>query len=176
MRMYTRWAAAAVLLAGLASALPLHAAAVQLAPVTIAAPLQAALHERYGSDEGAVLKAAVTERLVRSLKAAGASLDAGAPLRIEVSIEDAAPTHPTRHQLALNPGLDFWRSVSLGGAHLRAVLRSADGRELERVDFDHYAPTLDLVSPSADAWGDARVTIERFSDQVVKVWQRRSGA
>ena len=163
-----------MLLAGLGAALPLCAASVALARVTISAPLRAALHDRFGAEEGAVLEAAVAERLGRSLKVAGASLDAAAALRIEVSIEDATPTHPTRHQLQLNPALDYLRSVARGGAHLRAVLRTADGRVLDSVEYDHYAMSLDETSLSADAWGDARLTIERFSEQVVKSWRRHA--
>src|SRR5258706_16396274 len=94
---------ALVLLAGLCVGFPGQAAAVRLAPATVGAGLQKALHDRYGVAEGPVLQAAVAERLGHELKAAGATLDDSAALRIEVSIEDAVPTHPTRHQLKLNP-------------------------------------------------------------------------
>ena len=138
--------------------------------------MQLALHDRYGAEEGAVLQAVVADWLARSLKAAGASLTEGAPLRIEVSIDDAVPSHPTRHQMDQSPGLDPVRSISLGGARLHAVLRDASGRVLDHVDYDHYARTLEEVSLSGDAWGDARVTIERFSALVAKSWRRHAGA
>jgi hypothetical protein len=162
------------LLAGLGAAFPSHAAAVLVAPIAVGARLQAALHDRYGIAEGPVLQSAVAESLGRALKAAGATVDDSAALRIEVSIEDAMPTHPTRHQLDLNPSLDPLRSVSRGGARLRAVLRGADGMEMDHVDYDDYAMSLDQVSPSGDAWADARVTIQRFAAQVAKAWRRVS--
>lgn len=161
-------------LGGLLVALPLGAEAVKLPPVTIAPSLQSALIERYGADERAVLGEAVTRSLERAFKAAGASLDDAAPLRIEVSIEDAVPTHPTRWQLQRNPSLDYLRSVSRGGAHLVAVLRGADGQVIDRVDYDHYAMSIEDASLSGSAWGDAMLTIDRFATQVVKAWRRHA--
>jgi hypothetical protein len=174
MRARTQAFTALALLAGFAAAFPSYASAVRIAPVTVGAGLQKALHDRYGDREGPVLQAGVADSLSRELKSAGATLDDAAPLRIEVSIEDAMPTHPTRHQLELNPSLDPLRSVSRGGARLHAVLRGADGKEMDHVDYDDYAMSLDTVSPSGDAWADARVTIQRFSAQVAKAWRRVS--
>ena len=176
MNRHTGLVATIALMAALGAAPPLSAAAVTISPATIGAPMQAALHDRYGAEEGAVLESIVADWLARSLKAAGATLTAGAPLRIEVSIEDALPSHPTRHQMQQSPGLDPVRSISLGGARLQAVLRDASGQVLDHVDYDHYATSLEEVSPSGDAWGDARVTIERFSELVAKSWRRHAGA
>ena len=149
---YARPSVLCVLLLALTVALPLSAATVMLAPATVAAPLQAKLHDRYGAEEAAVLQSVVAEHLSRAFKAAGVTVDTAAPLRIEVSIEDAEPTHPTRHQVELNPSIEPVSSVSRGGAHLRAVLRSADGKEVDHVDYDYYAMSLDTVSAAGDAW------------------------
>lgn len=175
MRRYTRAFFGLVWLAGLGAALPGYASAVRLAPVTVGTALQASLHDRLGDAEGPVLQAEVTDSLGRALRAAGATLDDGAPLRIEVSIEDAVPSHPTRRQVELNPSLDPFRSVSRGGARLRAVLRGADGKEIDHVDYDYYAMSIEQVSPAGDAWADARVTIRRFSAQVARAWRRNAG-
>jgi hypothetical protein len=175
MRARTKRFAALVLMAGSCAAFPGHAAAVRIAPATVGAELRKALHDRYGDREGPVLQAEVAGRLSSELKAAGATLDDSAALRIDVAIEDAVPTHPTRHQMDVNPSLDPLRSVSRGGARLRAVLRGADGKEIDHIDYDHYALSLDQVSPSGDAWADARVSIQRFAAQVAESWRRNSG-
>jgi hypothetical protein len=175
MRARTKRFAALVLLAGSCAAFPGHAAAVHIAPATVGAELRKALHDRYGDREGPVLQAEVAESLGRELKAAGATPDDSAALRIEVSIDDAVPTHPTRHQMEVNPSLDPLRSVSLGGARLRAVLRGADGKEVDHVDYDYHAVAFDQVSPSGDAWADARLTIRRFAAQVARSWRRNAG-
>ena len=73
---------------------------------------------------------------------------------------------PTREQIGREPGLDFVRSRSLGGAELTATLRGADGRSLGRVNYSYYAPTLHLASQAAEAWADARISIQRFATQV----------
>ena len=182
--MRLKWHAAALALIAGISASPLFAAAaattaaataVAIAPVQISASLRKALHDQYGAAEAAVLQEAVAQRLQRALTGAGATVSPSAPVRIDVSIERAVPSHPTRYQMQLNPSLDPMRSISLGGAHLHAVLRGADGKPIDEVDYDHFATSLQEVSPSADAWSDARVTIERFSDLVVKSWRRHAG-
>jgi len=146
------------------------AAAAERDAVAIAESLQKALTAYYGSGEGTVLQRAVTDSLARALKHAG--LASRADLHIEVLLSDARPSHPTRHQLSENPSLDYVRSISLGGATLSAVLRDTNGKELERVSFDRYATALSEVSPSLDAWADARLAIDRFADQVVKAYRR----
>ncbi|MGH8252514.1 MAG: hypothetical protein ACRES2_00630 [Steroidobacteraceae bacterium] len=169
-----------VLIAGLnaatmfaaSAAAPAVTTAVAIAPVKISASFQKALHDQYGAAEGGVLQEAVAERLQRGFKSAGAAISDSAPLRIDVSIERAVPSHPTRYQIQLNPSLDAVRSVSLGGAHLHAVLREADGKLIDEVDYDRFATSFEDASPSSDAWGDARVSIERFSDLVVKSWRQ----
>ena len=172
-----KWVAATLFVVAGFSAAPLFAgAAVAVAPVKIGVPLQKTLHDQYGASDGAVLQEAVAERLQRALISAGASISDSAALRLDVSIERAVPSHPTRYQIQQNPSLDALRSVSLGGAHLHAVLHGADSKVLDEVDYDRFATSLDDVSPSGDAWGDARVSIDRFSDLVAKSWRRHAGS
>lgn len=172
-RHHLAWLLAMV--AALGAAPAVQAATVTLAPVAISAPLQADLSKKYGTDEAAVLTESVRSSVARELKAAGATLADGAPVRIEMTVETAVPTHPTRWQLQQNPSLDYLRSVSRGGARLTAVLRGANGQQLERVEFDRYAPTLREASMSGGAWGDADRAIEGFATQVAKAWRRHAG-
>jgi hypothetical protein len=170
---------AALVLAGAGVLAPpaLEAASVAVAPVTIGESLQAALRERYGTDEGPVLQQAADESLSRALKDAGAPLAgteavAGAgPLRIEVSIEEAVATHPTRRQLTDSPGLDYTRSIARGGARLHAVLRDADGKMIDQLDYDRYALSLQEASLSGGAWGDALLAFDGFAAQVIRSWR-----
>ncbi|HVN98848.1 MAG TPA: hypothetical protein VMT49_02300 [Steroidobacteraceae bacterium] len=177
-RMNDRYPLAGLLVLALAvapgAAPAAQAAAVTLAPVAISAPLQADLAKKYGAGEGPALIESVRSKVERELKDAGASLADGAPVRIEISIESATPTHPTRWQLQQNPSLDYLRSISRGGAHLRAVLRGANGQELERVDYDRYAPSLREASMSGGAWGDADRAIEGFATQLAQAWRRHA--
>jgi hypothetical protein len=147
-------------------------AAVSVAPVAIGATLQQALKDRYGVDEAKDLQQAMTHSLSRSLKGVGAEQSEAAAIRIEVLIDSATPTHPTRRQLNENPSLDYLASVSRGGAELRAVLRNADGQVLDRVAYDYYANTIWEASMSGSAWGDAYIAIDRFADQVARHWRR----
>ena len=151
-------------------------ASVSVGPVAIGELLQKALKEHYGVDEAQDLQQAVTHSLSRSLKEAGAEPGEGGAVRIEVLIDAAMPTHPTRRQLNENPSLDYLRSVSRGGAELHAVLRNADGKVLDRVSYDYYAYSLRDTSRSGGAWGDAYIAIDRFSDQVARHWRQLSAA
>jgi len=172
--MRLKWHAMAFALLAASAAMAATAPAVTIAPVRLSASLQKALHDQYGAAEGAVLQEAVAERLEHALANAGATISASAPLSVDASIERAVPSHPTRYQVQLSPSLDPVRSISLGGAHLHAVLRGADGKPVDEVDYDRFATSLQEASPSADAWSDARVTIDRFSDLVVKSWRRHA--
>jgi hypothetical protein len=140
--------------------------------IHIAEPLQKTLATRYGSEEAQVLQQAVSESVARAMKRAGLT-ELPQP-RTEVLLSDARPTHPTRHQQAENPGIDPVQSRSLGGATLSAVVRDAAGRELERVSTEHYAASLAEVSVSLDPWADARLTIDRFADQLVRAYRRHA--
>jgi hypothetical protein len=167
-----RFSIAAVLALAAAGALTppaLEAASVAVAPVTIGVSLQAALRERYGTDEGPVLQQAMGESLSRALKDAGAA--GAAPLRIEVSIEEAIATHPTRRQLMDSPGLDYMRSIARGGARLHAVLRDADGKMIDQLDYDRYALSLQEASLSGGAWGDALLAFDGFAAQLTHSWR-----
>lgn len=150
-------------------------AVVTIAPVAIGETLQKALKDRYGVDEAQDLEQAVTKSLSRSLKGVGAE-QGGAAIRIEVLIDAATPTHPTRRQMSENPSLDYLASVSRGGAELHAVLRNASGQVLDKVAYDYYAYSIREASMSASAWGDAYLAIDRFADQVAKACQRLSAA
>jgi len=160
----------------LSLALTLTAAAGQDAAggslsIRIAEPLQKALAASYGSEEALVLQQAVSDGVARATRRA--RLDTRPQPRTEVLLSDARPSHPTRHQQSQNPGIDPVHSMSLGGATLSAVLRDADGRELERVSVEHYANSFAEASASLDAWADARLTIDRFADRLVQAYRRQ---
>ena len=134
--------------------------------VTISAALESELANAYGLEEREALRGYVAESLTRAIGRSIAARAAAHGLSVEVVLDDARPTHPTRRQLADDPSIDFLSSVSLGGAALTGAVRSADGRVLARVAYRHFAPDLASVSPAASAWADARVAIEGFAVEV----------
>ena len=106
----------------------------------------------------------------RELAERGATLSEGAPVTVEISIIDAAPNRPTMEQLVDTPGLDAINSVSIGGAELRAVLRSADGRTLSEVTHRRYNYNLADVSGAATTWTEARRAIRQFANKVADAY------
>jgi hypothetical protein len=132
--------------------------------VSFSAQFEAQLRSNYGLDEGEVLRGVIIQALGSALGAPPA--DPMKRISVEVVLESAKPTHPTRLQLAREPGMDFLRSISLGGAELTATLRGANGRELAHVSHSYFAPTLEFASSAGEAWADARRSIQGFAAAV----------
>ena len=123
------------------------------------APAVAAKMQSYGEDQRALLEKAILAAVAQG----GASCPAVVNLEIAVTVEDAAPTHPTPAQLAADPAMSPTLSKSLGGARLRGELRDASHHVLAEVRHEYFAPTLGLGSSSLDPWADARLAIDQFA-------------
>lgn len=144
------------------------AAAALLAPAVRAAQPQTrvafapAVADRmaaYGEGERATLESAIDTALARATRAA--PLPAG--LTIQVTVEDLAPSHPTREQLMANPAADPTRTHFMGGAELSGEVRDAGGHVLTNITHRYFPPTLRLGSASKDPWADARLAIDQFA-------------
>lgn len=136
-------------------------ASAQTVPVTFSPEFQTALEEEYGVREGEILREAVVSAIANELTRRGVSIEG---VTIEVTILDADPNRPTMQQLFETPGLDM-RSISIGGAELRAVVRSASGQVTE-VNHRRYNPSLEDVTAAATPWTEARRAIRQFAVKV----------
>lgn len=165
MRMlFATTAIAALVFAGAASAAP-----VSLQPVSFSPEFQNSLNDELGPREGQILSNDVTAAVSRALAARGATMGAGGAT-IEISIVDADPNRPTLQQLSAQPSLDAGRSVSIGGAELHAIIRSADGAVLSEVNHRSGSYNLaDLVGPPT-TWTDARRAIRQFANKVADAY------
>jgi hypothetical protein len=142
-----------------------------LAPVSFSPEFQASLEDNLGVREGEELREAVTDAVNRALARRGAVAAQGAPLTIEISIVDADPNRPTMQQLAARPGLDYGRSLSIGGAELHAVLRGADGGVISEVSHRRYNYDINEVANfSPTTWSEARRAIRRFAERVADAY------
>ena len=157
--------------AGLAIALaaPASAAPVSVAPVTIEATLQKKFDDDYGAREIAVLQRMVTASISRELTQSGATVGAGAPVTVETTLVNVKPSKPTFQQAVDRPGLDIFRSISLGGAELRARIVGADGATLGEVTYKWYE--YDLYNSFAlTTWSDAQRAINIFAHRVADAY------
>ena len=136
------------------------------------APQVEAQLRRYGSDEGATLRAAI----VSSVQHATARLVIPKGALVRVTLQDVSPTHPTRAQLGDDPSEDQVRTKFLGGAALEGYIQDADQQVLARVSYRHFAPTLALGSASLDPWADARLAIETFAGKLAAACCRAAPA
>ncbi|KAF0182250.1 MAG: hypothetical protein IV086_11010 [Hyphomonadaceae bacterium] len=160
MRLITLAAALSFAFAASAAADP-----VVVRPLAIDAELQKKFEEEYGTREIAELSEAVSQSLASELRQAGGSVADAGPITIETTLVDVKPSKPTLEQLRDKPGLDYFRSVSLGGAELRARLLAADGSVLREVSYDWYETDL-LNTLALGTWSDARRAVRRFADKV----------
>lgn len=166
----------ALILAAAAFAITQTAWAQPVAPeqISFSPEFQTALTEDYGEREGEILRRYVAEAVNDAIARRGVST-AGGPT-IELSIVRAEPNRPTMQQLADRPGLDPIRSISLGGAELRAVLKASDGTVLEEVQHRRFNHTLAELHGVATPWGEARRAIRGFADKVADAYVAHASA
>jgi hypothetical protein len=140
-----------------------------LAPAAMAAEITVSfapefaekLSADYGEKEGEYLADRVRSDLERAIARTG--IDAA---RIEVTILDAKPSRPTFKQAADTPGLDMFRSVSIGGMNLEAVAYDASGAASEPFAYKWYEH--DIRQAGITTWQDARRASSRFASRYVQ--------
>jgi hypothetical protein len=84
--------------------------------------------------------------------------------RIDLVLTDLKPNRPTFQQMAAQPGLDAFRSVSIGGAAIEGAITTADGQVLP-VAYDWYSADLSEVR-GYSTWQDAERAYRRFADRL----------
>ena len=151
------------------------ASAVTLSQISFSPEFQIELDEELGAREGEYLRSAVTEAVSNALTRRGASIGTGADITIDISIIDADPNRPTMEQTMGRPGLDPMRSVSTGGAELRAVLRNANGQVVGEVDHRRYDETLSDVFVPPTTWTSAQRSIRQFAGKVADAYADAAG-
>jgi hypothetical protein len=124
--------------------------------------MQTALDRTYGDAEAAVLERTILERVGTAL----AGADCAAVARIEITLRDARPTHPTDEQIKANAALDRLRTHFAGGAAFSARLLDSNGTELKALRYDWYAPDDRHGSRAAEPWGDVRLASEGLGAQL----------
>ncbi len=146
--------------------------AVNVAPVTLSPSLMKRMHDSFGDREIPALQKLVADAVHKQM-GSGAC---GKAANIQIQIEDATPTHPTRWQMENDPSLDFLYSKSVGGAELTGRLLGADGRALTTVAYRRFAPDIYRISMAADPWADAQVTVDRFASKLIGACRAQEAA
>jgi hypothetical protein len=157
--------AIAAAFAAAAFASPALAAPVAVKPMAVDPALQETFEDDYGSREIAVLQKIVDEAVRRELVRVGATVADAAPVTVETTLVDVKPSRPTFQQAIDKPGLDTMRSISIGGAELKARLVGADGATLDEVTYEWFETDL-LFSAANTTWSDARRAIRQFAREV----------
>jgi hypothetical protein len=162
-----------VLLGGAALLAP-PAPAGQLAALTVGfAPPAAAQLQLYGSEEPAVLRAAILAAVARATE----PVVIAQGLAASVTVLEVAPTHPTREQLGAEPTLDVLRTTYVGGgAELSGEVRDADQHLVTTVSYRYFAPWLSQVSSARDPWADAYRAINEFAARLAAACRTRARA
>jgi hypothetical protein len=150
------------LFASLAALALLPVAAATEVNVSFSEDFTEDLADDYGVREGERLTQDVIEDLEAAFKKSGV-----APARIDVTIEDAKPNRPTIEQVRQKPGLDMFRSISLGGMDLSGIAFDAEGNVIGEVSYDWYEFDLRNVIGSS-TWTDANRASRRFAKKMAK--------
>lgn len=158
----------APLLIGVAAlAFAASASAQTLESISYSPEFQTELEDDLGVREGEYLQREITQAIDRAIARRNVS---AAGVRIDVIIEDAQPNRFTMHQLRRRHDVDPLRSVSVGGADLRAVLRSGDGAVLAEVEHRRYSDSLRDLFIEPLTWTDANRTIRQFAEKVADAY------
>lgn len=157
-------------LLALAFAQTASATTVTVGPVAFSPEFQEELNEELGEREGLYLQNELSQHVAEALAGAGAQLGPGGQIFIDLTIIDANPNKPTMQQLVNQPSLDYGRSISLGGADLRAVIRRASGEVIAEVEYDYETPTLNDAYVGLTTWADANRAIRRFARRVADAY------
>ncbi|NBC20693.1 MAG: hypothetical protein GVY06_06540 [Alphaproteobacteria bacterium] len=148
----------------------LFGTALVAAPMAVAAEINISysdefaetLEEDYGMREGERLMETVRKDLEQALERQGVDV-----AQIDVTINDAKPNRPTLQQVSDQPGLDMFRSISIGGMDLTAMAYDGEGNLVAEVQYDWYENNIrDVIG--ASTWWDAGRASDRFSRRLAK--------
>lgn len=164
---------AALTFAAVAVGQAVLAGEISPADVTFARGYEASFKRAYGAREVEVLRSQIVDALSQARRSAGSSCT----LALKVTLERAAPTHPTMQQQMDNPSLDPIRTVFRdGGASLSGQVLDSSGHVLSVVRYKYFTGGLPPLTPAKDPWGDARIAIDRFSRRLVDACSKQSSS
>lgn len=135
------------------------AAATEVA-VTYSDDFAEELAENYGEREGETLTEDIIDDLDQAFERAGVS-----PAKVDITIVNAKPNRPTFQQLSDQPGLDAFRSVSIGGMKLAATVYDTEGDVVATQEYGWFENNIRDVFGSA-TWGDANRASRRFAKKL----------
>lgn len=148
------------LIAALGALALLPAAAATEVAVSYSEDFAEELADNYGEREGERLSEDITEDLSFAFNKVGVN-----PARVEVTIINAKPNRPTMEQLSDRPGLDGFRSISLGGMELTGTAYDADGNVLATQEYEWFESNIRDVIGTA-VWTDANRASRRFAKKL----------
>lgn len=149
-------ALAATALAAIAMAMPASALTVE---AKVSTEFQKKLDDDLGAREAKVLTDSLSTKITNAFKARGVKAE-----RVVVTIEDAMPNRPTFTQVSNKPGLDPFRSISIGGARVSGTAYDAAGNEIGKLDYKWYETDL-ANTVGSTTWTDARTSFDRFASR-----------
>lgn len=135
------------------------AAATEIA-VTYSDDFAEELADNYGEREGEKLTEDILDDLQRAFEKAGVD-----PAKVDVEIVNAKPNRPTFEQLSSEPGLDAFRSISIGGMELVGTVYDAEGNVVATQEYSWFENNIRDVVGSA-TWTDANRASRRFATKL----------
>lgn len=135
------------------------AAATEVA-VTYSDDFAEELADNYGEREGEELTQDIVDDLERAFARAGVT-----PAKVDITIVNAKPNRPTFQQMRDEPGLDPFRSISIGGMKLTGTAYDADGNVLASQEYGWFENDIRDVIGSG-VWTDANRASRRFAKKL----------
>jgi hypothetical protein len=152
-------AAAAVLAGPIAAADPVTVSQIAFAP-----DLQETFEEEYGVREQDTLRGIIARALTQATESGPDGLS------IDVTVVEAMPNRPTLLQARGQPGLDTFRSLSIGGAKFTGVVRDANNTVVAEITHEFRENDI-AQAVGASTWSDARRAAQGFARKVARATQ-----
>ena len=152
----------APILAAAFAAVTVLPASADVVEARIGDKFQKKLEKDYGVREADILKESLVKRVEHELGKSG-----NTAARVVLTIEDAQPNRPTFEQMSNKPGLDPFRSISIGGAKVSGIAYDAAGAQIGTCSYDWYESDI-TQEIGATTWTDARNVFDRFASRCAK--------
>lgn len=118
------------------------------------------LADNYGEREGERLTEDIVDDLTKAFERAGVD-----PAKVDITIVNAKPNRPTFQQMRDKPGLDPFRSISLGGMKLEGTVYDDAGNILATEEYGWFENNIRDVLGNA-VWSDANRASRRFAKKL----------
>ncbi|MFC7290694.1 hypothetical protein [Hirschia litorea] len=140
----------------------------QIVDIKYSDDAQKKFSEEYGEREQPILEKHLRAKATKAVAKNNLQIS-----RIEFTIEKISPNHPTREQANEKPGLDQFRSVSIGGAKISSVAYGMNDEIIAETSVNRFSHSI-RDAQYGSTWTDAKQAFGVISNKLAQTIARQS--